>query len=55
MDNNYHATKAFEQAALKGRMDEKVDIARNLIKRGLSPQEISEDTGLNQESIEKLM
>jgi predicted transposase/invertase (TIGR01784 family) len=43
-----------DQAEKKGKTQEKIDIAKKLIKRNLTNKEIAEDTGLSVEQIEQL-
>ncbi len=52
---NKEASKiVFAKMELKAKQEEKLEIAKKLIKRGLSNEEISEDTDLAIEQIEKL-
>ena len=44
-----------EQGVIKGSMQQKVETAKNLLNRGLTIEEIAEDTGLKQCAVEKLL
>jgi predicted transposase/invertase (TIGR01784 family) len=49
-----YTTSMLDGAKIEGRIERNIEIAKNLLKFGLSLTEISEVTGLSVEEIEKL-
>ncbi len=45
---------AFDEGRMEGKVEEKMEIARTLKQKGMTPKEISEITGLSEEAIKSL-
>lgn len=54
MSKDLSETLTVEQGVIKGSMHQKVEIAKNLISYGMTTEEVSANTGLNEFAVNQL-